>query len=240
MIKLKYTGKINSPTMEQPGWAGENGEEDFQPWQSPYYKDACLLGIDLLFAGEDALLEKPFSSPFVDLGNDLYSLDTDVVVQTPTNCSLLIMPHMGYFTEPQAYPLIVPSVVQADWWLDGIKLLCRFVGPVSFIHNKPIAKLVCIPKQSVIAAEFDNEDIARMAEQKKWRENEGRKYITRDRNINGYQIDNLYEVLCGLDKRGNMPREIKKEIKHINFTPRVVKKNEIISHQKTSHDERKD
>jgi hypothetical protein len=211
MNVIRYQGIApKKPSIKIPGWGGEATNDQFQPWHLQSFIDMAECGVELIFPYDDVSIREDIISPFVQIAENYYSLQTETLIVSPDNYNILILPHYRYYTDPHQTPLPIACAAQGDWYPYNLSVIFRKTNCI-FRKNEPYAQVLVIPRKEYLITPLTNTEITDKAKAKEYIETN--KYKTREWKTSFGSIqDNLYNVLRNLEE---LPEEIKPKRKKL-------------------------
>lgn len=218
---IRYQNKKpNLPLLQVPGWAGDETNEQYQPWHDQMFIDAATAGIELVYCGESATIEDKITKPFVEISDKFYMLETEFSLETPDGYNLFIIPHYRYYSDLEA-PLPLMYSIEADWYPNKLSVVFRKTGKTIFNDGEPYAQAIVTPRGRYDVVELSKEEKEGKKQAIKYIEGNKDKYLTREWKTSfGVIQDNLYNVLAHLQKKNELPKEIKSPRKKLRIFKR--------------------
>lgn len=210
---IKYCGEnLSKPELQIPGWAGKATDGNCQPWHLKQFTDSATAGVELVYPHEDVAIPEP-KPPFTRISDLWYLLETDLILKTPDQHSVLVLPHYRFYTDANwETPLPVATMVDTDWWPNRLKVIFKLPPPNSvaiFRKGEPYAQLMVVPRNVLRVEEMSERDVARNHDSQIYTHN-AKNLITREWiTSTGYVQDNLYEVLSHLERRNKKYKVLK-------------------------------
>ncbi len=157
-----------------PGWGGEaqpraDGSHE-QVWHCIPFSEGARYGIEILYPFDQELRVRTWRGrvrldadwgpapdsgllwpPFRAFGEDYYSYQIALDLQSPSGWAIRTEPHPRYFTDAtNTTPLAVPALIRSEWW--PMMFFCIFKAPPKgvthvFRKGEPFMSVIVLPAE---------------------------------------------------------------------------------------------
>ena len=187
-----------------------------QPWQFKQFQDATTYGVELLWPYEDTVVSRakktrPVLEHYVRLTPNIFGIVFPGFLQVPENHNLLIFPHHTHSISEDAPPKPITHMVEFDWWPLSPQVMFEVPKkPKRFHKDKPFAQAIAVPRQEYTVKEMDYAEREQRVSACQYLKEHSDEFCTRKiANDQFADQDNVYERLTQMQRRSELPIEIK-------------------------------
>lgn len=222
---IKFTGDVIRENRLSPDVTSAGKE--LQPWQFKEFYDAATLGVEFIWPFKDFDVSNNKNNvkdiKVEKLSDDFFAITFDSFITTQRGYSLFIFPHHTVYLDiakENKMPLVIPQVIESDWWTRSLRILFVNKQNSVFRRNKPFAQGSLIPQRDYTFKKMSEEDIKRITESNEYLKEHEKDYVTREITKEGYaNQNNLYQRLSSLNKRDKLPMNQKMKT---TLKPKVI------------------
>lgn len=212
---IEHTGGIIRETQLHDSLV--SGKQDPKPWQFKQFYDVAANGVELVwpYAEWDTESQPPEDIQYERLSEHLFAINFPAHVRVQGSCNLFILPHhRAYIALAEgdtSSPFAMTQTIEADWWPGQLRVIFANKKCV-FEKGEPFAQAVVVSRRDHIEKQMAQSELEQRENALRYIEAHKDDYITRRMQVEGFASqDNLYERLSYLNKRDELPAQLKKK-----------------------------